>query len=112
MDKLIKNKNYYDSIYEENKGILKIRRIYKVDEYSFTDATYDQLARIYRELPEYIFSPSEYCSWYGDYFKKDIFYLYVKFENNGLEIIGNLPVKDFQEWESEFHSRIIKIPFK
>ncbi len=112
MDKIIKDKHYFNSIYKVNGGILKIERMYRVNENLFKDSTYDELAKIYRMLPEFLYNPSEVISWYGDFAKGDKYYLYVLFEESGLKFVGNLPEKDFLEWEEEFHKHIVKIPFK
>lgn len=112
MGKIEKDRHYYDNSYKLNGKILFIDRVYIVDEYRFTDDTYEELAKIYRLLPEFIFDPTNICCWYGDKDKGDEIYLYVSFEPAGLQIVGNLPLYNFKTWEEEFHKQIIKVPFK
>jgi len=112
MVELIKNKHYYNNSYEVNNGVLFLDRVYMVDEYRFKDSTYDELAKIYRILPEFVFNPTNVCCWYGDKDKGDKYYLYISFESSGLQIVGNLPLMDFENWEKEFHKEIVRIPFK
>ena len=106
---LIEGKHYYDNNYlTAVNGIVKIDRVYKVDESMFTECDYDKLGEIYKELPGFIGDYFGCPYWYGlDY----EFYLTISFEPVGLQLTGLLYQNEFEDWERTFHTLLEKADF-
>jgi len=93
-------KHYYNNHFAAENGIVRIDRIYAIDESAFAGHDYDKLGEIFRALPEFV--DGDGCPyWYGT--DEDGFYLTLSFEPVGLQLVGRLRQNEFEDWERKFH---------
>jgi hypothetical protein len=112
MGKIKEDEHYYNNRYIVTGDILVFERVYMVDENKFKSETYDELQKVYENLPSYIGNPTYLPCWYGDEEKGDEHFITVSFEMSGLQFWGKLPVSDFLQWENRLNELIEVLPFK
>lgn len=108
MKQIEADKHYYNNTFEIKDGILRVDRVYMVDEYRFTQEHYKKLDEIYKTLPQFQgYNGVPY--WFGT--EEDEFHLWVSFEPSGLQFGGKLQLKDFRNWEEIFHNLLLTADF-
>lgn len=112
--KIEEDEHYYNNKYIVVDGIVKFERVYMVDLNKFNIETYDELEKVFENLPSYIYmeNPASLPCWYGDEEKGDKYFITGSYETSGLQFWGKLPISDFLEWENKFHELIENFPFK
>jgi len=126
MKKLIRNKHWYTEPFdytdntniswsgeekfwlgENDELIVRIARVYAVDEIAFTEQQKDKLSAIILDLINDASSGSGY------FFKSvnEGFELRYSFEPVGIQIGGKLKLTDFEQWEQKWHELLESAEF-
>jgi hypothetical protein len=98
---------YYDNqpeLQPDNTGTVSFERIYCLRFYDFTPENWQELARIYDQLPGKRYEKGV-PYWFGDNESKSP-HLWASVEPSGLQVAGLLPLADWQQWDEAFRQQI------
>lgn len=97
---------------DDDPEIAEIDRIYCFDESRWTEEHYQQLGKIFKELPGYQDPmPDRGPYWFGTD-DEDIPHLWASLEPPGLQVAGVLARKDWEAWHQAFWEKIQDFPFR
>ncbi|MBE1442637.1 hypothetical protein [Paenibacillus sp. OAS669] len=103
---------FYDNkeLAANEKGIISIDRMYCLNFNEFIEATWEQLQQVYLVLPQCLVKPHQCPMWFGEEGISPN-YLYASVEPSGLQIVGELPIEQWELWEKAFHTQLSRFSF-
>lgn len=108
---ILEDVHYYNNRMEIQNGCVTFDRVYMIDGYKFTEDDCVRLEAIYSQLPGYL-ADAGYPYWFGQ--DEDGIYLWASPEPSGLQFCGRVNMKDFINWETQWHMLLAQadFPFK
>lgn len=108
---------FYDHrnfVLEDAPPLIDIERIYCLDWRAFTNEQWETLTRVFEELPEYQGKRQDFGDvpfWFGMN-RREIPYLWAGIEPPGLQVVGELPLDKWEEWDRLFRVGVENLPFR
>ncbi|WP_254509638.1 hypothetical protein [Anatilimnocola floriformis] len=107
---------YYDnlepSLTDEATAIIEVERIYCLDWDSFSEPYWQELTRIYDNLPGTVRFPEPEIPWWFGQDEDTPPFLWASVEPPGLQVYGVLPLVDWLAWDNRFQSLAAKLPMR
>ncbi|MCI1693641.1 hypothetical protein [Aneurinibacillus aneurinilyticus] len=104
--------SFYDNseIKPDEQGKVTIDRVYCLNFNEFNNMNWERLGQVYKTLPHFIAKENKCPMWFGEE-EVSSNYLYASVEPSGLQIVGELTLQQWKEWEDIFRTQLSEFLF-